>query len=130
MLEPLQSALLMFAAAAYVRCLDSRRPWAWATAAGILAAAACTVKLTGSVLVVAMGQPRFVGRTFVKHGAVVIDVGTNIDVDGSMVGDVDAVAVDGLAGALTPVPGGVGPVTTAVLLRNTLAAVPAGPPDA
>jgi hypothetical protein len=54
MLEPLQSALLMFAAAAYVRCLDSQRPWAWATAAGILAAAACTVKLTGGVLVVAM----------------------------------------------------------------------------
>jgi methylenetetrahydrofolate dehydrogenase (NADP+)/methenyltetrahydrofolate cyclohydrolase len=40
-----------------------------------------------------------------------------------MVGDVDAVAVDGIAGGLTPVPGGVGPVTTAVLLRNTLAAV-------
>jgi methylenetetrahydrofolate dehydrogenase (NADP+)/methenyltetrahydrofolate cyclohydrolase len=81
---------------------------------------------TADVLVVAMGKPRFVGRTFVKHGAVVIDVGTNIDVDGSMVGDVDAVAVDGLAGALTPVPGGVGPVTTAVLLWNTLAAVPGG----
>jgi methylenetetrahydrofolate dehydrogenase (NADP+)/methenyltetrahydrofolate cyclohydrolase len=64
-----------------------------------------------------------VGRTFVRPGAVVIDVGTNFDADGSMVGDVDAVAVDGLAGGLTPVPGGVGPVTTAVLLRNTLAAV-------
>ena len=75
------------------------------------------------VLVVAIGRPRFVGRTFVKPGAVVIDVGTNFDADGSMVGDVDAVAVDGVAGGLTPVPGGVGPVTTAVLLRNTLAAV-------
>jgi methylenetetrahydrofolate dehydrogenase (NADP+)/methenyltetrahydrofolate cyclohydrolase len=75
------------------------------------------------VLVVAIGKPRFVGRTFVKPGAVVIDVGTNFDADGSMVGDVDAVAVDGVAGGLTPVPGGVGPVTTAVLLRNTLAAV-------
>ncbi len=75
------------------------------------------------VLVVAIGKPRFVGRTFVKPGAVVIDVGTNFDTDGSMVGDVDAVAVDGVAGGLTPVPGGVGPVTTAVLLRNTLAAV-------
>jgi methylenetetrahydrofolate dehydrogenase (NADP+)/methenyltetrahydrofolate cyclohydrolase len=75
------------------------------------------------VLVVAIGKPRFVGRTFVRPGAVVIDVGTNFDADGSMVGDVDAVAVDGLAGGLTPVPGGVGPVTTAVLLRNTLAAV-------
>ncbi|MCW2898806.1 MAG: Methylenetetrahydrofolate dehydrogenase [Streptosporangiaceae bacterium] len=74
------------------------------------------------VLVVAIGRPRFVGRIFVKPGAVVIDVGTNFDVDGSMMGDVDAVAVDGVAGGLTPVPGGVGPVTTAVLLRNTLAA--------
>jgi methylenetetrahydrofolate dehydrogenase (NADP+)/methenyltetrahydrofolate cyclohydrolase len=84
---------------------------------------------TADVLVVAMGKPRFVGRTFVKHGAVVVDVGTNFDVDGSMVGDVDAEAVDGLARGLTPVPGGVGPVTTAVLLRNTLAAVPGGAPD-
>jgi methylenetetrahydrofolate dehydrogenase (NADP+)/methenyltetrahydrofolate cyclohydrolase len=84
---------------------------------------------TADVLVVAIGRPRFVGRPFVKQGAVVIDVGTNFDVDGSMVGDVDAEAVDGLARALTPVPGGVGPVTTAVLLRNTLAAVPGGPPD-
>jgi methylenetetrahydrofolate dehydrogenase (NADP+)/methenyltetrahydrofolate cyclohydrolase len=87
------------------------------------------VARTADVLVVAIGKPRFVGRTFVNQGAVVIDVGTNFDVDGSMVGDVDAEAVDGLARGLTPVPGGVGPVTTAVLLRNTLAAVPAGPPD-
>jgi methylenetetrahydrofolate dehydrogenase (NADP+)/methenyltetrahydrofolate cyclohydrolase len=57
---------------------------------------------------------------------VVIDVGTNFEADGSMVGDVDAEAVDGLVRGLTPVPGGVGPVTTAVLLRNTLAAVPGG----
>ncbi|HEY2665787.1 MAG TPA: bifunctional 5,10-methylenetetrahydrofolate dehydrogenase/5,10-methenyltetrahydrofolate cyclohydrolase [Actinomycetota bacterium] len=77
------------------------------------------------VLVVAIGKPRFVDRTFVKPGAVVIDVGTNFDADGSMVGDVDAVAVDGVAGSLTPVPGGVGPVTTAVLLRNTVAAATA-----
>jgi methylenetetrahydrofolate dehydrogenase (NADP+)/methenyltetrahydrofolate cyclohydrolase len=85
------------------------------------------VARTADLLVVAMGRPRFVGRTFVKHGAVVIDVGTNFDADGSIVGDVDAEAVEGLARALTPVPGGVGPVTTAVLLRNTLAAVPGGP---
>lgn len=74
------------------------------------------------VLVVAIGKPRFVDRAFVKPGAVVIDVGTNFDGGGSMVGDVDHAAVDGVAGALTPVPGGVGPVTTAVLLRNTAAA--------
>ena len=75
------------------------------------------------VLVVAIGKPRFVDRAFVKPGGVVIDVGTNFDAGGSMVGDVDAVAVEGIAGGLTPVPGGVGPVTTAVLLRNTVAAV-------
>jgi methylenetetrahydrofolate dehydrogenase (NADP+)/methenyltetrahydrofolate cyclohydrolase len=84
------------------------------------------VARTADVLVVAMGKPRFVGRNFVKQGAVVIDVGTNFEADGSMVGDVDAEAVDGLVRGLTPVPGGVGPVTTAVLLRNTLAAVPGG----
>jgi len=78
------------------------------------------------VLVVAIGKARFVDRAFVKPGAVVIDVGTNFDAGGSMVGDVDHVAVEGIAGGLTPVPGGVGPVTTAVLLRNTVAAV-AGP---
>ena len=87
-----------------------------------------TVDLAGiargaDVLVVAIGKPRFVDRAFVKPGAVVVDVGTNFDADGSMVGDVDAAAVDGVAGGLTPVPGGVGPVTTAVLMRNTVAAV-------
>src|SRR5260370_41919932 len=60
------------------------------------------------VLVVAIGKPRFVGQTFVKPGAVVIDVGTNFDTDGSMVGDVDAVAVLGVAGGLAPVPGRAG----------------------
>jgi 4-amino-4-deoxy-L-arabinose transferase-like glycosyltransferase len=54
MLEPLQAAMLAFAAAAYVRCLDSRRPRTWAAIAGALVAAACTVKLTGGVLVLAM----------------------------------------------------------------------------
>jgi len=54
MLEPLQAALLAFAAAAYVRCLDSRRPRTWAAMAGALVAAACTVKLTGGVLALAL----------------------------------------------------------------------------
>jgi methylenetetrahydrofolate dehydrogenase (NADP+)/methenyltetrahydrofolate cyclohydrolase len=53
---------------------------------------------------------------------VVIDVGTTPDEDGNLVGDVDAEAVTGHAGALTPVPGGVGPVTTALLLLNTVTA--------
>jgi methylenetetrahydrofolate dehydrogenase (NADP+)/methenyltetrahydrofolate cyclohydrolase len=74
------------------------------------------------VLVVAVGRPNFVGAAHVKPGAVVIDVGTNPTDDGGLVGDVDAEAVAERAGALTPVPGGVGPVTTAVLLRQTVQA--------
>ncbi len=69
------------------------------------------------VLVAAVGRPRFVTATMVAPGAVVIDVGTNFT-DGRFVGDVDAEAVSKVASALSPVPGGVGPVTTAVLLRN------------
>jgi methylenetetrahydrofolate dehydrogenase (NADP+)/methenyltetrahydrofolate cyclohydrolase len=71
------------------------------------------------VLVVAIGKPRFLGGEYVKPGATIIDVGTTPDDDGKLVGDVDADAVQGVAGALTPVPGGVGPVTTALLLKNT-----------
>ncbi|MGH8904659.1 MAG: bifunctional 5,10-methylenetetrahydrofolate dehydrogenase/5,10-methenyltetrahydrofolate cyclohydrolase [Egibacteraceae bacterium] len=71
------------------------------------------------VLVVAIGKPRFLGSDYVKPGATVIDVGTTPDDDGKLVGDVDANAVQVVAGALTPVPGGVGPVTTALLLKNT-----------
>lgn len=71
------------------------------------------------VLVVAVGRPRFVTASFVRSGAVVIDVGTNAAEDGSLVGDVDEESVQGVAGALTPVPGGVGPVTTACLLLHS-----------
>jgi methylenetetrahydrofolate dehydrogenase (NADP+)/methenyltetrahydrofolate cyclohydrolase len=78
------------------------------------------------VLVAAVGRPRMLGAEHVKPGAVVIDVGTTPDEDGALVGDVDAAAVTGLAGALTPVPGGVGPVTTALLLRGTVAAAERG----
>jgi methylenetetrahydrofolate dehydrogenase (NADP+)/methenyltetrahydrofolate cyclohydrolase len=74
------------------------------------------------VLVAAAGRPGLIGAEHVKPGAVVIDVGTNAAEDGSIVGDVDFDAVAGIAGAITPVPGGVGPVTTAVLLRNVVAA--------
>ena len=71
------------------------------------------------VLVAAVGRPRMLGAEHVGAGAVVIDVGTTPDDDGNLVGDVDAAAVAGRAGALTPVPGGVGPVTTALLLLHT-----------
>lgn len=71
------------------------------------------------VLVAAIGRPRMLGAEHVGRGAVVVDVGTTPDDEGNLVGDVDAAAVEGRAGALTPVPGGVGPVTTALLLLHT-----------
>jgi methylenetetrahydrofolate dehydrogenase (NADP+)/methenyltetrahydrofolate cyclohydrolase len=74
------------------------------------------------VLVAAAGRAGLIGAGHVKPGAVVIDVGTNPTGDGSIVGDVDAHAVEPLASVLTPVPGGVGPVTTALLLRNVATA--------
>jgi methylenetetrahydrofolate dehydrogenase (NADP+)/methenyltetrahydrofolate cyclohydrolase len=75
----------------------------------------------GDILVAAVGRPRFVTADMVKPGATVIDVGTNF-IEGHFVGDVDYDAVAGAARLLTPVPGGVGPVTTAVLLRSVLEA--------
>ena len=73
------------------------------------------------VLVAASGVPGLIGREHVKPGATVIDVGINRTAAG-LVGDVDQAAVAGVAGALTPVPGGVGPMTIACLLRNTVRA--------
>jgi len=81
------------------------------------------------VLVVAAGQPKLIGADHVRPGAVVIDVGTSPTDGGGVAGDVDAAAVTGIASVLTPVPGGVGPVTTAVLMQHTLqAAARAGGP--
>ncbi len=78
------------------------------------------------VLVVAAGRPNLVGADAVKPGAVVVDVGINRLPDGRLVGDVDARSVTGIASRLTPVPGGVGPMTIAMLIANTvLAARPA-----
>jgi methylenetetrahydrofolate dehydrogenase (NADP+)/methenyltetrahydrofolate cyclohydrolase len=74
------------------------------------------------VLVAAVGVPRFVKADWVKPGAVVIDVGINRLEDGSLCGDVDTDAVAQHAGWITPVPGGVGPMTVATLLENTLLA--------
>jgi methylenetetrahydrofolate dehydrogenase (NADP+) / methenyltetrahydrofolate cyclohydrolase len=73
------------------------------------------------VLVAAVGVPRLIGADGVKRGAVVIDVGMNRGED-SLCGDVDFEAVSEVASAITPVPGGVGPMTIAMLLVNTLAA--------
>ena len=73
------------------------------------------------ILIVAIGQPKFVTADMVKPGAVVIDVGMN-RLESGLVGDVDFDAVKEVAGQITPVPGGVGPLTVAMLLHNTLAA--------
>jgi methylenetetrahydrofolate dehydrogenase (NADP+) / methenyltetrahydrofolate cyclohydrolase len=74
------------------------------------------------VLVAAAGRAHLIGAEHVAPGVLVIDVGANEALDGSMVGDVDTAAVETIASAITPVPGGVGPVTTAVLLRNAVSA--------
>ena len=66
----------------------------------------------------AIGKPHFVKADMVKPGAVVIDVGIN-QLDGKLVGDVDFEAVKEIASAITPVPGGVGPMTIATLMENT-----------
>ena len=76
------------------------------------------------VLVVATGRAGLIGPGHVSPGATVIDVGTNVTDDGRLVGDVDP-AVAGVAAALSPVPGGVGPVTTALLLRHVVEAAAA-----
>ena len=107
--------------------------------AALLIAADCTVTVTHSrtrditglsrradIVIAALGQREMVTADWVKPGATVIDVGTNrvIRADGtaSLVGDVDFAAVHAVAGAITPVPGGVGPMTIACLLQNTVIA--------
>lgn len=71
------------------------------------------------ILVAAVGRPRLVERDWVKPGAVVLDVGINRGADGKLVGDVAFQEVSEVAAAITPVPGGVGPMTIAMLLQNT-----------
>lgn len=101
--------------------------------AGLLLAAHATVTLCHSrtqnlvelcrqadILVAAVGRPRFVKGDWVKPGATVIDVGINRLEDGSLTGDVDFAQARAIAGHITPVPGGVGPLTIAMLLANTV----------
>jgi methylenetetrahydrofolate dehydrogenase (NADP+)/methenyltetrahydrofolate cyclohydrolase len=107
--------------------------------AALLLAADCTVTIVHSktpdlpgicrradILVAAVGRPQLVKRDWIKPGATVIDVGINRiatpDAGVRLVGDVDFAAARRIAGAITPVPGGVGPMTIACLLRNTLLA--------
>jgi methylenetetrahydrofolate dehydrogenase (NADP+)/methenyltetrahydrofolate cyclohydrolase len=74
------------------------------------------------ILIAAMGKAKFITGTMVKPGAVVVDVGINRLPDGKICGDVDFDSVKEVAGAISPVPGGVGPLTITMLLRNTLVA--------
>jgi methylenetetrahydrofolate dehydrogenase (NADP+)/methenyltetrahydrofolate cyclohydrolase len=78
------------------------------------------------ILVAAMGKARFIRGEMVKDGAVVIDVGINRQPDGKLVGDVDFEAVAAKASWITPVPGGVGPMTIAMLMQNTMLAASTG----
>lgn len=77
------------------------------------------------ILIAAVGRAKFVTADMVKEGAVVIDVGMNRPADGKLCGDVDFDAVEPICSAITPVPGGVGPMTIATLMQNTLTAAKA-----
>lgn len=81
-----------------------------------------TVTKKADILVVAIGKPNFLTADMVKPGAVVIDVGINRIAPKKLVGDVDFDSVKEVAGAITPVPGGVGLLTIAMLLHNTVKA--------
>lgn len=81
-----------------------------------------SVTREADILVVAIGKADFVTADMVKPGAVVIDVGMNRRADGKLTGDVDFASVEPIASAITPVPGGVGPMTITMLLQNTLVA--------
>ena len=74
------------------------------------------------ILVAALGKPKFVTANMVKKAAVVIDVGINRNDEGKLVGDVDFENVEKIASYITPVPGGVGPMTVAMLMKNVVKA--------
>ncbi|MBI4655116.1 MAG: bifunctional 5,10-methylenetetrahydrofolate dehydrogenase/5,10-methenyltetrahydrofolate cyclohydrolase [Elusimicrobia bacterium] len=74
------------------------------------------------IIISAVGKARWIGMEMLKQGTIVVDVGTNIDGNGKMCGDVDFEAVKDKAEAITPVPGGVGPVTLAGLIENAVKA--------
>ena len=78
---------------------------------------------SADILIVAIGRAKFVNADFVKEGAVVIDVGMDRDENGKLCGDVDFASAEPLASAITPVPGGVGPMTIAMLMKNVVQGV-------
>jgi methylenetetrahydrofolate dehydrogenase (NADP+)/methenyltetrahydrofolate cyclohydrolase len=71
------------------------------------------------ILVAAIGKPKFITEEYIKEGAVIVDVGINRDENGKLCGDVDFEAVKDKVYAITPVPGGCGPMTIAMLMQNT-----------
>ena len=75
---------------------------------------------TADVLVVAIGKTKFINEEYIKPGAIVIDIGINRDADGKLCGDVDFASAAQVASAITPVPGGVGLMTRAMLLKNVI----------
>lgn len=75
------------------------------------------------ILIAAMGRPKFIDASYVKQGAAVIDVGIHRNEEGRLCGDVDFDSVEPLASAITPVPGGVGPMTIAMLMNNCVEAM-------
>lgn len=75
------------------------------------------------ILIVAIGRPKMITADYVKEGAVVIDVGINRDENNRLCGDVDFASVEPLCEAITPVPGGVGPMTIAMLMENCLSTI-------
>ena len=78
------------------------------------------------ILIVAMGKPRFIGAEYVKEGAVVIDVGIHRNAENKLCGDVKFEEVESIASAVTPVPGGVGPMTIAMLMDNCVQSIEEG----
>ena len=80
------------------------------------------VTVQADILVAAVGRAKLITAEMVKPGACVIDVGINRMADGKLAGDVDFAAVKEVAGSITPVPGGVGPMTVAMLIANTVRA--------
>jgi methylenetetrahydrofolate dehydrogenase (NADP+)/methenyltetrahydrofolate cyclohydrolase len=78
--------------------------------------------LSADILCVAVGRAKMISGDMVKEGAAVIDIGINVGPDGKLVGDVDFQAAKERAGFITPVPGGAGPMTIAMLMYNTVLA--------
>lgn len=72
------------------------------------------------ILIVAVGKPRMINGSMIKPGSILIDVGINRDLENKICGDIDLHSVKNIAGSVTPVPGGVGPMTIAMLLTNTV----------